>query len=50
MVAYVGTANRMVVELVMRRTMSMSYRDRHVNKRRVTYGIVQQLQVRMCCG
>ena len=45
-----GTVNLEAVKLAMRSTMSMSYRDRHVNKRRVTYGIVQRLQVRMCCG
>ena len=45
-----GTVNRMVIELAMRRMMSTSYRDSHANGRRVAYGIVQRLQVRMSCG
>ena len=50
MVAYVGTANRTVAELAMRRTMSMSYGDGHVNKSRITHVFVQRLQVWKCCG
>ena len=47
MVVHMGVANRMVIELAMQRMMSTSYRDSHANGRRVAYGIVQRLQVRM---
>ena len=45
-----GMINRVAFVLATQPVMGALHGGRHVNGRRVAYGVVQQLQVRMCCG
>ena len=45
-----GMINRVAFVLATQPVMGAMHGNRHVNGRRIVYGVVQQLQVRMCCN